>query len=320
MEVNKNNMEKKTKKRVPERYEFVGTGRSLKLKLLTNSLCKKGETFTTIDNGNGYKVIYEDGVVFKDQGRMIKSSFGWLNKSVVKEAEQRVADGIYVPKNKKNEKEEALKTVLFNPEVIKESCHGVECIAIDMTMCYFRTAKLIGVISDELYEKALARGKKDRFSKDFKVALSSSIGSLGSIEIVREYVKGKQKPAKFERKETNVCRLDIIDRVWEVGMSIIDQIPEGFLMFLTDCFYVLPEYAELVCSSLTELGYEYKTEKVWFDKLEARYYGGVPTYSVTFIKESNMEKFRKGERTNDISVMGFGVKNVYGYVEKKEES
>lgn len=227
---------------------------------------KSGRSFRYSDTARGH-------------GGTHLSRLAWI------EVEKRVASGEYVPVNKDNDRI-TVNTVCFDPENIRRNIDG-DAVAIDIRGCYWDTLYNIGAISERVW----AMGhRKDREWKD---ARAIAVGSLGAEVKAWSYCGGQLvgDGTVHYRRKFNVVRLDVIDRVWQVFLSIIEKVQPGFMMFLTDCFFVTAEYKEKVEALLNEAGYKYVSKRCKFYNLYLR--GGLAgsrVYDVTWSVEDKPDK------------------------------
>lgn len=194
-----------------------------------------------------------------------------LCQMVYAEIKKRVASGEYVPIEQDNNRIHS-NFVCFNPANIGRFLNRTTK-AIDIKRCYWETSRILGIISQGLYEygiknegnsKKQKKGVKVKNNKskkgkkaNWKDGRNASIGSLGAVIYEKVYKNGELVEIKEPyRRPFNNVRLDIVDHVWNMANSIITQVKDDFLMFLTDCFFVTPEVADEVIAMLKENGYE----------------------------------------------------------------
>lgn len=152
-------------------------------------------------------------------------------------------------------------TVYFNAENIKANLFK-RAYALDMTSCYFTTAFQIGVIGEHVYKLG---NKKDREWKD---ARNISIGTLGKTIDYDIYKDGKLVETRTVTDPLKAARIEVVDRVNEVARDIFTECYDGCNMFLTDCFYLLPEYVEKAERILAEYGYQCKAKEMYFKNID----------------------------------------------------
>jgi hypothetical protein len=182
-----------------------------------------------------------------------------LSRLLLLELEKRLNDGSYVPKNTDPDKHR-INTIMFDRENILK-LNNKPVVAVDINGCYWNTARKLGVISNQLYEKGMSGGN------NWKKARNASIGSLNAL--IKEF-KGENGKLVLKctyKRPYNAVRLDIIDHVWEIANLIAEEIKDGFLFFLTDCFFVTKEYESNVYELLEKHGYSGKSENIMIEKV-----------------------------------------------------
>lgn len=142
--------------------------------------------------------------------------------------------------------------------------HG-EFVCIDITACYWRTAWLLGIIDDVLYERGISDEK-------FKVSRNAAIGSLGKTATHEAHRKGEiDRDASFSKRDKyyNV-RIHVLEYVHEVADEIIEACGKDFYFFLTDAFYINKSKFKIVSRILSESGFEFTVRYVERMKLQSR--------------------------------------------------
>jgi hypothetical protein len=147
------------------------------------------------------------------------------------------------------------KIVFFNKtNVLKHNGCGV--VAVDFSRCYWVTLYLLGYINKSLYDKGMS-------NYEYKLACNLSVGSLGMKERVEVYKQGKLVNEYEIPSGLEGIRLHVISRVYKVCMEIINSswdCKDGFLWFLTDCFFVKKGSEQFFIDKIKEYGYDCKTE------------------------------------------------------------
>lgn len=240
--------------------------------------------------GGVYKTLTIDtGFVYTSTRRN-----GFKGLSLIKEVKQglkkKVSDGFPIPKIS----DTRIKTVFYNEEnCIKHN--GCKVIAVDINNCYWSMLLKLGYISHELYLKGLSGGK------DWKKSRVASVGSLGKKTMITDYININGKllsKSNIVTCELNPFRLHLINTVFNDCLEIAKAVGSEFLFFLTDCFFVTENGAELVKQLLKLKGFEFKIK--CFDK-----------YS--FIKHENKSTIKWSYFDNPedlrLSTMNFNSKN-----------
>jgi hypothetical protein len=220
-------------------------------------LLSNGQTFTLKKIGltTSELILPNRKIKSKNNAHFFKGSH--VIKLFLKEVKKRVEEGDYIPKNN-DPARRSIKTVMYDPENIKKLIDK-PCVAVDINGCYWNTAHKIGVISNQMYEKGMSGGDA------WKKARNAAIGSLNAS--IKEY-EGKNGELVLKstyRRPHNTVRLDIIDHVWNTAIVMGEELKEGFLMYLTDCFFVTKDLEGKVYDLLERNGYSGKSENVIFD-------------------------------------------------------
>jgi hypothetical protein len=131
---------------------------------------------------------------------------------------------------------------------------------VDMRNCYWKTSYNQGIITKETYLMGLKK-------KDWKIGRNAAIGSLDKKTTITYYENGKEIESERYLMPRN-CRygrqlvLRCVDHIAKVVMEEICKEGE-FLMFITDCFFVLPSAAQKVKDFLNSVGYDYSEANVF---------------------------------------------------------
>lgn len=171
---------------------------------------------------------------------------------VSREIENRIKSGEYVLREYSERYNPP--TVFYNSENIKKHLHK-EVIALDITSCYYTTAFVVGAIGQRVYDLG---NKKDR---EWKEARNTSIGSLGKKIWWDIHTPGQPVESVPEPNRLRAARLHIMEAVAETAKDVFTECFPGWLMFLTDCFFLLPEQVPIAKRVLAEYGYNKTTEK-----------------------------------------------------------
>jgi hypothetical protein len=138
------------------------------------------------------------------------------------------------------------------------NCHwfgtGVQMLAIDINHCYWRTAFMLGYITEDTYLKGIERD-------DFKKARLISIGTLGKMLTVKMYEDGtKTKEYIDDRDYLKYGRFfwHIISKIYELLQELISELKDDFLMYLTDCVFIDETKRDVVMSIMSKHGYAAK--------------------------------------------------------------
>lgn len=204
------------------------------------SLIYDGKEFLYIDkdtvNGNGHHLT-----------RMfLKDLDAWLEVN----AES-------MPKWDKNYKEQ-----MFNINAIEKHI-GEPLVMVDINDCYWRTAYLLGYITEQTYIKGLRK-------KEWKIGRNACIGGLAKVRVELDYVAGKLKNRKVIRpkEEYQFVRNHIIGHIHSIFNKLFSQMGNAFFMFLTDCLVTTYGNLKYVEEELRNCGYKVKHKPIEFTKVD----------------------------------------------------
>lgn len=149
---------------------------------------------------------------------------------------------------------------MFNLDAI-ESDVGRQLVMVDINDCYWRTALLLGYITEETYIKGLK-------SKSWKLGRNACIGSLAKTTISVPFKKGvadrRNRRIIHPKLEYQLIRNHIIGHVYNIFNDLFKQMGDTFYMFLTDC--LVTRYSRLrdVQKHLRNEGYRSKAKPLEF--------------------------------------------------------
>lgn len=149
---------------------------------------------------------------------------------------------------------------MFNLDAI-ESDVGRQLVMVDINDCYWRTAFLLGYITEETYIKGLK-------SKSWKLGRNACIGSLAKTTISVPFKKGvadrRNRRIIHPKLEYQLIRNHIIGHVYNIFNDLFKQMGDTFYMFLTDC--LVTRYSRLrdVQKHLRNEGYRSKAKPLEF--------------------------------------------------------
>lgn len=141
---------------------------------------------------------------------------------------------------------------------------GEEALAIDINHCYWRTAFLLGFITEETYLKGLER-------TDYKEGRLIAIGTLAKILTIRKYKDGMKVEEYVDDKEYlkyGGFFWAVILKINELMIELWTSLKEDFLMFLTDCVVIDPRRKEDAIAIMEKHGYSCKDYKLVFTDIE----------------------------------------------------
>lgn len=152
-------------------------------------------------------------------------------------------------------------TVYFNHDNILKNLKK-KVVAVDISGCYFDTALIVGIIGNRTY------GLAHKEEKKWKKARNISIGSLGKKKLMEQYSKGALIESKAIIDPLYNARLHVLDHVDKIAKAVINECFSGWMMFLTDCFYVTEDTAEKLKDSLRTHFYNTTSKSVIFNDIK----------------------------------------------------
>lgn len=160
------------------------------------------------------------------------------------------------------------KEQMFNIEAIKNVI-GIPMISIDINDCYWKTAFLLGYIS----EKTFISGRPG--DKRWKIGRNASIGGLTQRMVSYKYVHGKLKlnTRKVRQKTKREIDYDnirnhIIGHIYRMFRRLFDILGNDFFMFMTDCVVTTPERMREAEKFIRDQGYKCKHKVVEFTEVD----------------------------------------------------
>lgn len=155
---------------------------------------------------------------------------------------------------------------MFNLDAIEKTL-GKQLVMIDINDCYWRTAYLLGYITESTYIK----GKK---RKDWKIGRNACIGSLIKTKTIQGFTNGKVDPDKRRVVRTplayQMIRSHIIGHVFRMFDSLFQQMGNTFYMFLTDCLVTTYDKKRWVEEYFTSEGYKIKSKPIEFTAIDRK--------------------------------------------------
>jgi hypothetical protein len=225
-------------------------------------LCKSGADFEYVSSGSVNRIIYkEKEFIYVD----LLSSGGrghHLNKMFMKDIDD------YLSKNKGNVPrwDNNYREQMFNLDAIEKNI-GKQLVMIDINDCYWRTAYLLGYITELTYIK----GKK---RKDWKIGRNACIGALIKTKTIQGYTNGKPdiEKRKIERTpiEYQMIRNHIIGYVFKMFDELFQQMGDTFYMFLTDCLVTTYDKKRQVDEYFLQKGYKVKSKPIEFTAINRK--------------------------------------------------
>lgn len=243
-------MDNKQEKSSRERNTFFcGNFKSFERNL--EKLKMVDDKIITTHSGVTKKIYTSDGkvLVFKDEQRdgIIKGAF--LVRMVKKDVEKYISENPdYIPAQ--NMFLEYAPVVAFNYTGIQNMINK-PLISVDINHCYFRTAYLLGYISEKTYLKGLP----------YKKAMNASIGALNKY-IYKEEYSGGEKTREFCNEDEYLMFKPIyhkiLERVSDCMHESFYELGDDMVMWLTDCAFINEDALPKLHNVFEKYGYEYK--------------------------------------------------------------
>lgn len=147
---------------------------------------------------------------------------------------------------------------LFNLNSI-EKVIGIQGVSIDNNDCYWRTAYMIGYITERTYIMGLRK-------KEWKEGRNSAIGGLAAPYTRIDKIGKKEIKRYTEPPDVRYTyiRNHIIGHVYNVFYELFQQIGADFYMFLVDCVFTDYDRLKFVNQYLTNAGYRHKSKPIEF--------------------------------------------------------
>jgi len=199
---------------------------------------------------NGKEFIYVDTENVSGNGHHLALIF---RKDVDKWLEK---NGNTMPKWDNNYKEQ-----MFNINAIeKHLCEPL--VMIDINDCYWRTAYLLGYITEKTYVKGLRK-------KEWKIGRNACVGGLAKTTVEISYVGGKKQTRRVvhSKQEYQFVRNHIIGHIHTIFNRMFSQMGNTFFMMLTDCLVTTYGKLRYVEDELKSWGYKVKHKPIEFTGL-----------------------------------------------------
>lgn len=135
-----------------------------------------------------------------------------------------------------------------------------EALAIDINHCYWRTALLLGFVSEETYKKGIDKPQ-------YKDGRLIAIGTLGKIITVRKYKAGIKVEEYIDDRDYlkyGGFFWAVISRIHNMMLELYSVLKEDFLMFLTDCVFIDPRRKNDAIKVMEKHGYQTKEYSLSF--------------------------------------------------------
>jgi len=184
----------------------------------------KGNVATINVNGRSFRYI--------DRDKVSANSGYHLSKMVMNDVDKLVTIDEDTPFM------DAMREQIFEIDNCKANI-GKDGIAIDITNCYWITARRLNIISERTFIKGLKKA-------EWKKGRNASIGSLAARTIIKSYVRGKHQRKQNiiiePQPHREYARYLVLKYVFETFMEIINLLGNDFCFYLTDCIFLTQNY------------------------------------------------------------------------------
>jgi len=240
-------LEKKKNKRIKKvsnvgdlsdfvRHVNIQTRAKSKFKVVSSGMSR------TIEFDNGFKQKFFG---LKGGDSIIPGAYfvGMLKKSIDRYINEK---GI-VPKQGKP------MIQMFNVEAIKGIIdEPITCI--DLNLCYWRTAFLLGFMDEKLYTKGLKSGHKR--------GMLVSIGALNTTKLIEHYDNGERLSQSFDEvysSKYSPFYWAVLNKVNDLAMEIFKALKDDMYMWLTDCAFIKTSRKKEVEAIINKYGFNHKS-------------------------------------------------------------
>lgn len=137
---------------------------------------------------------------------------------------------------------------------------GVQALSIDINHCYWRTAYLLGFITDETYYKGIER-------QEYKDGRLIAIGTLGKMLSVSKYENGLKVADYIDDRDYlkyGGFFWAVLEKVYELMLDLQMTLKEDFLMFITDCVVIDESKRDVATAIMVKHGYSTKENFITF--------------------------------------------------------
>jgi hypothetical protein len=236
---------------------------------------KSNETFKVVSNGLSRVVHFSNGTKFRYFGTPnTKFVEGVYLTNLVKKEIDNYIELKGIPETKPRVDVQRFNVSKINSILAQE--RKVALFGVDINSCYWRTANLLGYISDELYERGLKTKKKK--------GLLVAIGCLNKLPIIKTYRQGvcvhSDKDYEYHARYSPFY-WNIIYHTYELMMKAYEEFGDDFVMYLTDCLFVQTRKMKVAKEFFIRHGYFVKTHIVdlisyngrelkWFDSKDKK--------------------------------------------------
>jgi hypothetical protein len=224
---------------------------------------EQGAEFKVVSSGMSRKIVAQNSKKLSYFGRKENNDYidgAFLAPMVMREI------NAYIEKNGVPAIKGMPDVQQFNFDAIDRVLgKSVAISSIDINSCYWNTARMLGYISEKLYQRGMNGCKKK--------GLLVAIGCLNKLPQIDYYKDGQHIKTDYDY-ETNEKYApfywNIIYHTYELMMRSYELFGDKFYMWLTDCVFVDTECLTEAEKFFEEAGYKTKTNTIDFQRYEGR--------------------------------------------------
>lgn len=209
---------------------------------------EKGYDFITRVKGNVAMIeVNERAYRYIDRDKVTSNAGYHLSKMVMRDVDHliKLDDGTPFM--------DEMREQIFDIDNCKANI-GKDGIAIDITNCYWITARRLGIITERTFIKGLKK-------PEWKQGRNAAIGSLAAKIFIKTYKRGKHNRKDNVLIEAaphrEYARYLVLKYVFDTFMEIINTLGDDFCFYLTDCIFLTHNYKAVkeIYRILQERGY-----------------------------------------------------------------
>lgn len=215
-------------------------------------LIKSKRTFELREKNSSITAVWNKSKNFGGTKRRKISAEEWKLMWIYSNVSQSFSR--YIKKNPKFEVYAPIQSTVKDQVNIGKLKPGDIFLATDINHSYWRTAYLLGYVSEKLYTKLL--------DKEYKIYRNKAMACTISSTKVSKYKRGVLTE---QRTEYNLPMRALYNNVryysYQSMQNAMLASDKGFLKYKTDCVYYLPKYKNKVENSLKDRDVGFKTNE-----------------------------------------------------------
>jgi len=212
--------------------------------------------FKVTSKGLSRIVNFDSGITYRyfGSGDVVKSRIkGAYFAPMVKKSIDKYIDSNGIIINRGDPRRgEVVVSQLFNVDAIKKNMNQpIACL--DLNLCYWRTAYLLGFIDESLYHKGLETGHKK--------GMLVSIGALNTLPKIDTYKDGEFVSETYDyelQARYSPFYWAVIGKVFDLSMEVYKVLKDDMYMWLTDCAFFSSDRIVEVEAIFEKFGFPYK--------------------------------------------------------------